>query len=54
MPTYEFTCRACGKDFSTTAPVKDLEQGRIECPECGKKDVKQQLTTFAPKTSSKG
>jgi putative FmdB family regulatory protein len=53
MPTYEFTCPACGKDFSTTTSVKDLEQGKITCPNCGAKEVKQQMAVFTSKTSRK-
>ena len=54
MPTYEFICRSCSKDFSVTTSVKDLGQGQIKCPDCGTKDVKQQMALFMSKTSHKG
>ncbi len=53
MPTYEFKCQACEKQFSTTSTVKQLEEGKIKCPSCGAAKVQQQATTFTSKTSRK-
>jgi putative FmdB family regulatory protein len=53
MPTYEFRCRNCGKEFSAAAHVKDLEQRAITCPNCGKNDLQELISPFIPKTSKK-
>lgn len=53
MPTYEFKCQACENQFSTTATVRELEDGRIACPACGSFDVRQIMTPFTSKTSRK-
>jgi putative FmdB family regulatory protein len=39
MPTYEFSCRACNRRFSTfTAISKKLD---IHCPECSGNDLQE-------------
>ena len=54
MPVYDFKCRACGKEFTVTAAVSQLEKGKAgKCPECGKKNAQQLLGVFTPKTSRK-
>ena len=53
MPLYEFSCPKCEKEFVAALTVKELEQGEAECPDCGERDVKQQLSSFTPKTSRK-
>jgi putative FmdB family regulatory protein len=41
VPTYEFTCPKCQKEFTTALSVKELEQGSVKCPDCGESNVKQ-------------
>jgi putative FmdB family regulatory protein len=54
MPIYDFKCLGCGKEFTVTAAVSQLEKGRAaKCPTCGKKKVQQLLTAFTAKTSRK-
>jgi putative FmdB family regulatory protein len=50
MPIYEYRCEDCGTKFEklvrrmngTATGVSD-----VECPSCGQKHLKQELSTFA-------
>jgi len=53
MPTYEYVCNQCGEEFTRIMRISELESGKVACPKCQSEDVKQQLTTFIPKTSRK-
>ncbi|MBW1981083.1 MAG: zinc ribbon domain-containing protein [Deltaproteobacteria bacterium] len=53
MPTYEYLCQNCNKDFSVVMSISQYEQGKVKCPECGKEEVKQQVTPFVAQTSRK-
>lgn len=53
MPTYEFTCKQCGKDFTLTIPLSAYDKKDFKCPECESKEVTQQISTFQVKTSKK-
>jgi putative FmdB family regulatory protein len=50
MPIYEYRCEDCGTKFeklvrrSPGAPA-------VECPSCGQKHLKQELSTFAAHTN---
>lgn len=41
MPTYDLKCAKCGKKFTAFATIKERENGKIRCPECGSNDIKQ-------------
>jgi putative FmdB family regulatory protein len=43
MPTYDFRCDECGKEFSDFCSIKDKHL--VRCPDCGGK-VSQRLTGF--------
>ena len=54
MPTYDFHCAKCKKDFTITLTLKQREKGNIKCPSCktsGK--VQPVFGTFFAKTSKK-
>jgi putative FmdB family regulatory protein len=53
MPTYEFVCESCRKFFSVILSLADYEKKKYECPKCGSKKVKQQITAFQAVTSKK-
>lgn len=53
MPTYEFHCSACGKDFSTILSIAERGTGTIACPACGSNEVEQQYTAVSVKTGKK-
>jgi putative FmdB family regulatory protein len=48
MPIYEYRCEDCGTRF------EKLVRGgtEVECPQCGQKRLKQELSTFAAHASS--
>jgi putative FmdB family regulatory protein len=53
MPTYDFTCRECGKRFSLTMGIKERETKRPKCPKCGAGKPEPVFSTFFAKTSRK-
>lgn len=44
MPRYERDCRACGHSFETVCRV--AEMAKIQCPECGSKDLDVAASQF--------
>jgi putative FmdB family regulatory protein len=55
MAVYEFECQSCGERFEVTAPVKEhdrLKEQPPECPKCGERQTRQQVTLFGCKTPS--
>ncbi len=53
MPTYEYLCAKCGKEFTCIMSLKEYEAGQVSCPKCKSTEVKQQMSHFMPKTSRK-
>lgn len=53
MPTYEYRCSGCGKNFSVALGIREHETARVSCPKCGSKDVVQKISRFGVKTSRK-
>jgi putative FmdB family regulatory protein len=53
MPTYEYECRDCNKKFSLILSISEHETGKVSCPKCKSKKVKQSISTFTTKTSRK-
>jgi putative FmdB family regulatory protein len=46
MPIYEYRCEDCGTKFEKL--VRRTADGmELECPSCGQKHLKQELSTFA-------
>jgi putative FmdB family regulatory protein len=54
MPMYEFTCQRCGADFEELCSVTEADSGKVECPECGAKKSKKQMSTFAAGGNASG
>jgi putative FmdB family regulatory protein len=46
MPIYEYRCEDCGTKFEKLVR-RNPEAPGIECPSCGQKHLKQELSTFA-------
>jgi putative FmdB family regulatory protein len=46
MPIYEYRCEDCGSKFEKLVRRSD-EAAELECPSCGQKHLKQELSTFA-------
>jgi len=53
MPTYTYTCRDCRKSFSLTMTIAEHDKGKVKCPKCKGKSVRQQFGAFSVKTSKK-
>ena len=53
MPTYEYVCGKCGEEFVRVMSISEFESGQVTCPKCQSGDVKQQMSSFIPKTSRK-
>ncbi len=53
MPTYDFHCEKCKKDFAKTMSFKERDRKHVECPHCNSKQVRQVVTAVSVKTSSK-
>lgn len=55
MATYEFECGQCGKRFEVHATMGEhdrLKDDPPTCPQCGKKDSRQLISTFTCQTPS--
>ena len=46
MPIYEYRCEDCGTKFEKLI-CRQAEVPGLECPSCGQKHLKQELSTFA-------
>ncbi|HAR98186.1 MAG TPA: zinc ribbon domain-containing protein [Syntrophus sp. (in: bacteria)] len=53
MPTYEYRCEACHRKFSLTLSISERDRGKIVCPKCKSRKVRQQISSFTAKTSRK-
>jgi putative FmdB family regulatory protein len=53
MPTYEYRCPKCSKEFSVILSFKEQDAKKAKCPKCGGKKLDQILTAFQVKTSKK-
>lgn len=53
MPTYEYHCEDCRKNFSMIMRIEEHDKKKATCPECKGSSVVQQFTTFFAKTSKK-
>ena len=50
MPIYEYKCEDCGTKFEKLVR-RSAEAEGIECPSCGRKHLKQELSVFAAHAS---
>lgn len=46
MPIYEYRCEGCGERFEKLARMS-TEDKEIQCPSCGERRSRKQLSTFA-------
>lgn len=52
MPTYEFKCKDCGKEFEVFVSIK--EKDKVKCNYCGSHKIAQLLSSFYMKGVSRG
>jgi len=53
MPTYEYTCTACKKNFTLTMTLSERDTKRVTCPRCKSRKVTQSFTSVYTQTSRK-
>jgi putative FmdB family regulatory protein len=53
MPTYEYRCQKCEKDFEIVESVTDHDPAKARCPECGSEDVERRWSQVYAVTSKK-
>jgi len=54
MPLYEYKCMDCEKVFIVALYLSEKQRGAtVLCPGCNSKNVRQQISSFTPKTASK-
>jgi len=55
MPTYEYQCKSksCQHKFTLLQTLAEYEKGKVACPKCKGKSVKQVPSTFVASTSRK-
>jgi putative FmdB family regulatory protein len=46
MPIYEYLCQDCGSKFEKLVR-RSADAAELECPSCGQKHLRQELSTFA-------
>ncbi|MCX7642236.1 MAG: zinc ribbon domain-containing protein [Armatimonadetes bacterium] len=51
MPVYEFRCDRCGCEFEELVSWRDLEEGKVQCPQCNSKEVRRKLSLFAARST---
>jgi putative FmdB family regulatory protein len=52
MPIYEYQCQACGHALEALQKMSDAPL--VDCPECGKADLKKQVSAAAFKLKGSG
>jgi putative FmdB family regulatory protein len=53
MPTYDYECQKCGKEFSETTTISEHDKEKPRCPECSSTEVRQFVEEFFAVTSKK-
>jgi len=53
MPTYDYRCTKCGKQFSVREHMSSHGRKRPACPKCKATAVQQQFSAFYAKTVRK-
>jgi putative FmdB family regulatory protein len=53
MPTYEYRCVACRKEFTRVESLVEHERSKVVCPECRSTNVERIFTPFYAKTVRK-
>lgn len=53
MPTYEYHCQDCGKEFEQVERLLEHGKSQCACPGCGGRNIEQRMSMFAAKTSRK-
>ena len=53
MPTYEYQCQACQKEFTIVQSMAEHDQKQNRCPGCESDQITQRFSSFYARTSKK-
>jgi len=54
MPSFEYICKDCGREFIVFFSLKEYEaKPKVICPHCGGDHVERKFSAFSAKTSRK-
>ena len=54
MPSFEYVCRDCGREFLVFLSLKEYEaKPKVLCPHCDSDHVERKFSAFSAKTSRK-
>ncbi len=54
MPSYEYVCSDCKKEFTIFLSLKEMEANpKVSCPDCKSGKVEKKFTAFFAKTDRK-
>jgi putative FmdB family regulatory protein len=53
VPTYQYRCAKCGKVFEHVEHLAEHETAKLQCPQCGSREIEHQPTSFVARTSKK-
>jgi putative FmdB family regulatory protein len=53
MPSYDFECRKCRRQFTAAQSFEQHDHQKPKCPHCGSRDVRQLISEIHVKTSKK-
>ena len=53
MPTYEYRCENCNRNFTLKMSMAEHEDQQVSCPNCQQRKIVPQYATFFPKTTKK-
>lgn len=53
VPTYDYQCKGCGKEFSCTETMVEHTAKPVSCPKCDSDKVERVFSEFFAKTIRK-
>ena len=53
MPTHEFLCPKCQKEFTVTMTIRERGEKQPACPTCGSTELESLFSGVVTKTSRK-
>ena len=53
MPTYDFVCLDCNREFELHMTIEEHEKREFKCPKCEGENVEQQIEPFFAITNKK-
>jgi len=54
MPIFEFRCSKCNHVFEEFVFSSNVDTSKLECPQCGEKNVQKLMSAFSSSMGSTG